>query len=190
MGTVTIEETVYQVYGTLADADAYLKGRLAYRSIWLEAAQVSDDERKLALVQAADLLNRQRWKGTPTAPYVPGTNLQWPRDGASDADGTAVPNGTTPKQIEHASYEIAAILLDDPDGLRKDSASVNLQAVQAGSAKVTFFSKQLIGRFPRDLMELFSGYMVGGSVTAEGVGEAFGTDGESQFDDADLFGTA
>lgn len=186
MGTVTIDGNPYDVYGDLAAANLYLLGRAAYRALWQEATAITA-ARETAMVQAKDLLDRQKWKGTTTLAYPAPQKIQWPRDNATDGEGTAVPNGTTPQQILDASYELAAILYADPDGLRQDTANVNIQSAQAGTAKVTFFGRQLVGRFPRDITELIGGYLIGGSTTGLGVGEAFGADGESEFDPDDDF---
>lgn len=189
MGTVTISAQTYDIYDTLANADKYLGGSAAYSALWAEATLITGAREK-ALVEAKRLLDRQKWKGTTTAAYPIPQPLQWPRNGATDADDNAVPNGTTPQQVIDASFELAAMLYDDPDGTRLDRASTNVKVAQAGSAKVELFARLLVGRFPLNIGELIAGYLTGGASSTTGVGEAFGADGESAFDAADSFEVA
>jgi hypothetical protein len=181
--TVTIGVNSYGIYGTTTARDAYLAGSYRYAAAW--AAIASADTKNQISIDVARVLDRLSWKGEPSASFPDVQANAWPRDGATDGAGDAVPDGTTPTFIDWASYELSAMLLTDPDVL-EEAADVLVKLVQAGSAKVEFFGPQSVGRFPKKILEWLAGYLAGSSATA--AGEAFGTDGELAFDDDDAFG--
>ena len=169
----------YTIYGTVAARDAYLLGSLRWNAVW--TATGAPDDRNRASVEVEHVLDRLLWAGTPTQSYPDVQPLQWPRDGV-----TGVANGTTPTQVEQASYELAALVAEDPEALDVVASTV-VKMVKAGTAEVEFFGPQTVGRFASRIMELLRPYLAGNAI-ASAAGEVFGDDGEDAFGDDDAFG--
>ena len=129
MGQVTIGGVVYDIYGTRAEFDDYMKARVN-NSVWASAGGTDRDR---SLVSAARVFNRQPWVGTKTLTTQP---LAWPREGVEGFD-----NATTPTEVEEGSYEMAYQILDDAEVYERANSQVNVKRVGAGSAQVEFFKQ-------------------------------------------------
>lgn len=136
--TLTIGSVDYDVYGITADpvqdADDYLAAKIG--STWSTASTL---QKQQAIVTAARVLDRAViWSGSKT---VDSQALQWPRDGAQNCcTGTAVTSGTIPDDIANAQFLLAGQLFDDASLADSSGTGSNIKKVEAGSAKVTFFS--------------------------------------------------
>ena len=88
-------------YGTLADADAW---HVARGRAWLTS---STPDRTAALVRASDYVDSLR--AAYTGAKVDGRDQfrEWPRVGATDTSGNAIPDDEVPIEIERATYELA-----------------------------------------------------------------------------------
>ena len=182
--TVTIGADTFDVYGSSAGLATYANGSATWYATY---AAATADGLKRALVEATRLINRQRWDGTLTSDSQA---LAWPRDGvtATPASGIAVTDGVTPDEIVQAAYELALAMLAKPAVVSGSSAGSNVQSVGAGPTSVTFFSPTIGGRFPDRVMELLSwAYGSDSSELLAAGSYASGTDGCSQFDDADAY---
>lgn len=195
MGTVTIEGSVRTINGTLAGADAWMAADPDLSGPWLNARSITGRREQL-LVKATRLFNQLRWKGTKSNPSQPNA---WPRDGATDPEGTAITNGTTPTTVEEATYQLAGMLSANP-GLMAPTPGTQGQVrmVDDGRTKAEFHfshaatkaAESTKSAMPRDVMEMIRGYLSRARVTAV-TAESFGTDGESIFDDEeDGFGVS
>lgn len=183
--TITIGGNTYHVYALtadpVADADAYLAARIG--STWSTATTL---QKQQALISAARMLDRAVfWSGVKSDAAQ---DLQWPRDGASDAcTGEPVPDGTIPDEIALAEFELANILFVDATAQDSPGTGSNVKRVAAGSASVEFFSPTtdtpIDTRLPTPVNDLVACLFA----TTEGLGGAtsFGTDVESSFDDPD-----
>ncbi len=72
MGQVTIQGTVFDIYGTAASVDDYMKARLG-GGVWHDAD--SEDQAR-AQVSATRMIDRENWVGQRTVGSQP---LEFPR---------------------------------------------------------------------------------------------------------------
>lgn len=111
-------------YGTVADADAYhlARGNTGWSG--------TNDQKEAALTRGSDYVDlRYRWL-TPCGRWeslFPGERTagraqdrEWPRTGAVDYDGNAIPDDEVPIEVEHATYEAALRELVSPGSLSPD----------------------------------------------------------------------
>jgi hypothetical protein len=135
------------IHGTLAAAKSYIG--MTYGptyDAWIALVGVGgalDDPKKKTLAAAVRLLNSQVW----TADYD------------TFAKRDLIP------AFETAQYELAVLVLDDPDILGLADQGSNIQNVAAGSASVTFFNPTTRGaqKLPPVLMRLVGRYLAAGS---------------------------
>ena len=175
MGTVTIGANTYNVYGDQTSATNYLAASLSKAAnTWAAGTPTTQAQ---AMVMAARMLDRQTWQGAQN-----GGPLQWPRMNVVDKFGVAVNASTIPSDIINGSYELAALLLNDPALQDQVTATLNVQSLNDGTATVTYFGRQVAGRFPMVVQELVGPYLARGG----NLGGALGTDtsGDSASDDS------
>lgn len=186
--TVTIGAVAYSVYGERAadggtpqgSADEYLAGSFRWATTW---AALSDDQKSRCLVEATRWLDRQKWAGTRSSGAQP---LQWPREGATYSDGSAVP-GTpfVPDELVAACYELAVLVSTKPAASSAlPSAAGNIKRVEGGPAKVEFFRPDLgvpSSGFPPDVQAMIAQFLAGASATSVGPSYVTGTGDESTF---------
>lgn len=111
------------IYGTLEEANAYHAARL-------NAGWTGTDAEKLAALERGsdyiDLRYRVRYCGGWASMFPGertlgrGQDREWPRTGAEDYDGNAIPDDEVPIEVEHATYEAALRELVSPGSLSPD----------------------------------------------------------------------
>ena len=115
VGSVNLSGNAYPIFGTSARAQEYL------------VASVNGDvftgsetaEKSRSLISAKRWLDRQKWK-----------------------TGFPVPDsGLVPLGIEFAQYELAVVLLENPEAINERSTGSNERVLQAGPARIEFFSR-------------------------------------------------
>lgn len=132
------------MYGTLEGADAYHQAR--GNTAW---AIGPDDARKAALVRATDYIDGRYRVMMATGRWVsmfPGVRTagrgqanEWPRTGARDNDGNALPVDQVPVEVERATYEAALRELASPGSLSPDFvASEAVTKEKVGPIEVTY----------------------------------------------------
>lgn len=110
-------------YGTIEGADAYNAAR--GNTGW---AALSEAQKSAALVAGSayvdalatlPVADRPGCKWTYRGRRTGGSEqvLMWPRDGATDADGDPIADGTVPVAVEYAAYAAAAYAGSDPSVL-------------------------------------------------------------------------
>lgn len=102
------------MYGTLNAANSYHTTR--NNTAWSDAAAPGDSVRTGALQRATDYINatyRKRFPGVKTGGRAQVD--EWPRDGAIDADGFPITDGTVPIEVEYATYEAALLIVKGID---------------------------------------------------------------------------
>ncbi len=182
--TVTITGVVaaVEVYGGSLAAVDYIGAMLgASADAW---RALSADNKARSLVVATRYLDTAPWQGTAT---LSGTTLQWPRSGVLNADGTAVDSATVPAAIVNATFELAALVADDPDIVASFDTGSNVQAVNAGGGVgVVFFNPTssrtgTASKMPVVVQRLVGRYL---DAAVAGIDGAFGQAGNttSQFD--------
>lgn len=186
ISTVTIGADVFSVYALTADPVAdlttYWNGRLGATATVVSAA--TSTNKKRALVMAADWIDRvARFSGTPT---VPGQPRAWPRDNAS-CYSDPITSGTTPDEVPKAEFEVAGLMLVDPDQASGSGTGSNVRGVKAGSASVEFFvptlgNPQFDTRLPTPANDLLK-CLYGGTMETN---FASGTDKTTGFDEDDF----
>jgi hypothetical protein len=110
--------------------------------------------------------------------------MDWPRTITSCPD-LVVPDTTIPDDIKAAQCELAAYFAANPTaevGSGADITGTNIKKVEAGSAKVTYFSPQSGSPYPLTTWQLLSKYRLGACTTSAGM-TAFGTGDSSAFTD-------
>lgn len=154
-------------YITRADAQSYFDGR-SYADAWTDADDLDKDK---ALVSATRRLDQERWKGTPTATTQ---SLKWPRYGVENPDyndsgqwqgyygGLLLDQTTIPQWLEHATCELALVLL--ANNLLEDTGLEMLEQVGVGDLNVTP-RKGRAGRLPANVWRSCAPYLMGGGGT-------------------------
>jgi len=160
MGSVSIGSNNYDIYGTLAGADAYLAAKLS-GTTWIGS---TSDTRSRALVEGTRLLRA----------YL--LSLGYDLDPASAVD----------LAIEEANYELAFALVVDPTIADQTNAGNNNKRLKAGSAEIEYFRPVRGGRFPSQVQAILNGWLAeqGGS-SAGGGAFASGTCERSTLDSDD-----
>lgn len=189
-GTITIAGFDYFVYGALVDSpdsppnpvdvigvDHYFAGSYQKSVAW--AAAGNTDARGRLLVDATRALDRFPWAGAKTDAAQP---LAWPRTGVTRADGTAVGSTLFPLEVVLATYEMAYIILQDPDQASTPAGTAsNVKSVQAGRAKVEFFQPQPGVFVASSVWDLIGPFLSTGTASSTLV-VAHGTSSDSSFD--------
>lgn len=114
------------IYGTRTDADTYHSDR--GNSAWGAALEA---DRDAALARATDYIDGRYWRRLPTGAYTsafPGkptaaaisNGRQWPRSGAKDGYGNALPDTAVPDAVQRATFEAALRELAAPGSLSPD----------------------------------------------------------------------
>lgn len=192
MANITIGGNTHAIYGSdsvsdpgvpdptpCPSANVYLGAKAG--SVW-DAGD--DEECRRCLVSAQRDLDALSWAGTKTSPSQP---LSWPRTGVVRSDGTAVDPAVYPIEIVNAEYELAYVYLTAPKTLdNSQGGRGNVKRLKAGSAEIEYFTPTDPSLFPRRVLSLITQFL-GGVASAEGESIAYGTCGESQFDDSDRY---
>lgn len=112
------------MYGTLSDANQYHADR--GNAAWAG----TDESKTAALIRASDYIDgryryqaaggcwRSMFRGTKTGGRA--QEREWPRTGATDSDGNAIPDNEVPVEVERATYEAALRELTEPGSLSPD----------------------------------------------------------------------
>lgn len=138
------------IYGTFAAAEAYLGARYGARyTAWLALA---DGPQKQTLISATDILNSQDWIETA--------------DTFAERDALDA--------FVSASYELAALIVEDEDLANVVDQGGNIQSANAGGAGVTFFAPTSARRGSAPLLPPLIMRLVGDYLAAA---EALGADG-------------
>lgn len=127
----------------MADNYGSVAGFLAWAADRAKTYAAEDATILAALVRASEYVDAAymvHWQGFKTG----GRNQvrQWPRAGAVDREGLAVPSTTVPIEIENATYEGADREITAPGSLNKDVKPGGgvVRRVRAGSTEVEFQS--------------------------------------------------
>lgn len=150
---VTINAQTYSIYGELAEAKVYMAARLG-AAAWNGA---NDTTRSQALVTATRWLRRLPWASVPTY---------------ADA----------PEAVEHATYELALLLIANPALQEQSSSGSNKKRLKAGSAEIEFFRPTDGPAIPLVAWQLIRDSFDPGSASGEH-GEAYGTCAEPEIGD-------
>lgn len=181
---LTISGNSYNVYASLAEADARLLVDPVRSETW-EA--LKNDERRKRLVAAKYRLDLLDYIGTKT-----GGNSQvdkWPRTGVTYKDGEAVSTIEVPLEIQDANILIAGDIAIDSDAADAGTSGSNIKRVKAGSAEVEFFTPTLrnaVALQNEGAFKLIKCFLASSAAALSGL--ASGTDGQSEFCDQDSFG--
>lgn len=180
MSTVIIGSVSYEVYADISEADEYFNGSSDYAT-W---AAFSAEDKARSLVTATRLLDRQKWQGQPASDLQP---LAWPRDGAVDCNGNAIPSDTIPPQVIEASMILALYEATGSDVQTAATTESLTQSLKAGSVAISYFrgDRNDYSRFPLPVMELVGCFFAGAS-GAIGGSLSFGTDGQAYDNDFGL----
>lgn len=187
MGVVNIGGIAFNIYGEHTDNTGPVISATAYFSASLNVAGwdvATFGDRQKALVNAARIFDKQRWKGALTDPTTP-QPLAWPRTGVADCDGVAIDPNTIPEDVIFASYELAAAILSNAAVQTQENTGSNVRRVLArkkvGDLEIEdeteYFTPTNIGlavgsRFPAQVQEYLRCYVEGHTMGATVVGAA------------------
>ena len=156
MATVTINGIDFDVLANVADALVYITGSTSeFASTWLAS---DEDFQGRTLVSANRIMNRLRWIGQVE---VDGQPNAWPRIG----DGIVpTPPLDSPIAIYNGFYELALLLVENPELANTSSSGSNVQRAKGGEAEVWFFRSTLDGAppLPTAAYAWFKPYLVNG----------------------------
>lgn len=176
-----LDPVTVEVYGGLANADAYLYAS----SIASKYRLGSDDARKRWLVEATRYIDAQEWDGTANG--VDGTTLAFPRDGLPDDPG----NAEQLALVERAAFELAALIATNPALVGAADQSSNIKSLKGGPAEIEFFGPTSVADgdatvLPVPIHRLLGKWLAGGGSTETYIaGGESGTSCESsQFSDS------
>ncbi len=142
------------IYGTIADADAYHAAR--GNAAWGAAG---DADRNAALQRATDYIDGRYRRMTAGGGWVSmfrgartegrGQSLEWPRTGATDAEGNEIPDDEIPTEVKEATYEAALRELASPGSLSPDFvAAQQVTREKVGPIEVAYAEPQGSGAMP------------------------------------------
>lgn len=150
--------------GALEDAKTYIGARFgpSYRA-W-EA--LTDDDKNRTLVSATSYIDSLQWQGTATG-IVNGnvTFLQWPRSGIEGVD-----SATVPAAIVNATFELAVLIVGDPDLPQNADSGSNVQSMGAGPAQMSFFRPTFAANGTASVLPPLVNRMIGQWLAGAGVG--------------------
>lgn len=137
-------------YASLESARNYFVGRRLYSSAWIAA---SDDDKKIALKQASNVLDSEFfWAGDGALTTTQG--LAWPRVNARDRDNKIISG--LPKKVHDATCEVAMYLLAQERLIARDG--VGLSSITVDVIKLVFDRKQSPLLFPEYVSRMLNGY--------------------------------
>ena len=146
LGSVSISGNAYDIFGSQNRAIEYHNANIN-GSLFTDSTDFTGQQR--LLVTAYRWLTRQDWKS-----------------------GFPVPSsGLVPLGIEFAQYELALVLVENPEAVNQRSTGSNDKRLRAGSAEIEFFSRTDgssgafggEGPFPPQVSDLIQDYLAGGS---------------------------
>lgn len=145
VGSISVRGNEYPIYGTFDRATEYFAPHIS-GDTYLDA-EFSDKQK--ALITARRLIDQQNYLGSP----------------AVSTQTTAFPRGSdtaVPIAIETAQYEIALLLLGDPEFFNADTTGSNEKRLKAGPVEIEFFSRTSDGSapiFPPQIDRLLKPYL-------------------------------
>lgn len=118
---------------SLDDANNYIGARFGPNyTAWLA---LSDDDKGRTLTSADDYIDSFAWKGTATGILNDNpTSRAWPRSGIDGVDSATVPDA-----VVKASFELAVLIMADPDLPQNLDQGSNISSMGAGPAQMSFF---------------------------------------------------
>jgi hypothetical protein len=124
-------------YCTVEEADTYHEAH-PYSSTW---ANATEDQKKRALVTATRLLDEHiEWNGwVATSTQA----LLWPRVGTFYKSGYVIDSTVLPKELKHATAELARQLLDANRMADSDIETQGITQITAGSIGLEFDSAKV-----------------------------------------------
>lgn len=154
VGSISVRGNDYPVYGSQDRATEYFAPHIS-GEVFLDAEFSLQQN---ALITARRLLDQQSYLGAK----------------ADSNQTTAFPRGsdtTVPVDIETAQYEIALVLIEDPEFFNQDTTGSNEKRLKAGPVEIEFFSRttgsgglSTAAIFPPQINRLLRPYL-GGSVS-------------------------
>ena len=152
----TAKATNSNSFVTLAEADAYMEGRLSVTN-W-DLAATTDDLKNRSLKQATDVLEQYEYAGRRT---TQAQRLQWPRYSVPDMDGWNYDQDVVPRPIKEATYELALALTDGSFTLAPDQLAA-FENVKVGSLDVTPRASYTAAILPDHVERLIAHVLEGG----------------------------
>ena len=185
--TIAINGHDYTAYADVAEADPVLAVDPVRMAAW---AALETDPKGIRLIASTNRLDLLSWLGSKTGGAAQAN--AWPRSGLVYEDGTPVPDDEIPRNLERATILLAGSIASTPAQADAGTSGRAISSVKAGSAEVEFFRQQvtITGKPVQDetVFALVRRWLQGRDSSASVGAVASGTDGESQFTDANSYG--
>ena len=175
MSEITVGGSIFEVYQTVAEIDAYADGAIGDNADAWRAADADTQAR--AGVSATRLIDRQTWLGDKAAESQA---LAFPRTGLVDAAGADVSSDFTPQQVLDADCELAMAPAAGATVQDQSDTTSLTRRLKAGSVELEYF-RQISGgtRFPQIVQELIGLWLSSNATLLSGI--ASGVDSLTSF---------
>jgi hypothetical protein len=157
----TPKSPVADVWGTLAEADAYHANRL-HNSEWTTA---TDATKETALKWSALLLNKLNWDGERTTEAQAQSQ---PRAYLHDRDGWYIDSEVVYKDMKDASFEFAWLLIKGDS--TKESDTVGFSKIKVAVIELTIDKTDKAKKIPTSVTDMVKPWLIGFGTTSVGKG--------------------
>lgn len=128
-------------YVTTQEADHYHENHRLHSDVWKDVA-VTDDMKKAALIWATSILDDNiKWNGSIASIDQA---LSWPRSGVTDKEGRTVDNASIPEKIEHATADLAQLLISADRGADRETLGFSKISVGPISLEVDKYDQLVL----------------------------------------------
>ena len=187
LADISVGGVDYIAYASVAEADIALAVDPVRMAAW---AALTDENKGINLIASTHRIDLLRWQGSKA-----GGSSQvnaFPRSGLFFPDNTPVPGDTIPRNLERATILLAGSIASTPAQANAGTSGRAISRVKAGSAEVEFFRQltTITGKPIQDetAFELIRQWLQGRASSTSVGAMASGTDGESQFAQANPYG--
>ena len=176
--TISLSGNDYISYASLAEANARLLVDPVRNTAW---TALDDTQKQIRLVAATNRLDLFSYTGEKTGGDTQPN--QWPRTNATCNGDVIATTTDVPLEIQDATILLAGTIATNANAANAGSSGSNIKEVQAGSARVEFFSPQSgVGLQDETAYNLIACLLASVGV---GFGAATGTTGTTAFEDRD-----
>ena len=184
ISTITINSIAYIGYASVAEANEYLTVDPTRSATWDGLTDFQKGSYIIAATRRLDLLT---WQGEKTGGASQAN--KWPRTNVTYPDGSDVSTTEVPLEVENATILLAGSIAIDTGVADAGTSGTNTKRVKAGSTEVEFFApKDGVPLQDKTVYDLIKIFLEATAVSSATGNAAFGTDGESSFDDIDNWG--
>lgn len=157
----TAKSATADVWGTLAEADAYHANRL-FNSEWTDA---TDATKETALKWSSSLLNLLNWKGLPTDSDQAQSQ---PRTSLTDRDNYAIDPDVVYEDMKNACFEYAWVLIKADT--TKEADTTGLSKIKVAVIELEIDKTQKKKKIPTNVMDFIKPFIFSYGTSSVGKG--------------------